>query len=309
MNHPQPGLFVAESSEHIHVEWDLDADVADEVAIGAVAAARRDVTFLGGPNVVWGIAPDLWRRWSEGAIPADVISFRGVPGAGQDVVPVTQSSLWLWCHGGDYAAVWQAVSAAVAALSAVATVVRHVRAYKAPDSRDPTGFIDGTENPRLDEALTVALVPQGSPGASGSPILVQKWVHDLAAFEGLSIAAQQEVIGRTKPDSIQLSPRVMPPTSHVSRNTITDESGDERHIYRLNTPFADVHEVGTVFIGACADPSVTDTMLNRMFGAAPDGLRDALTEFSAPVSGSYYFAPAMEDLTAVFGSLADGDGD
>ncbi len=198
MNHPQPGLFVAESSEHIHVEWDLDADVADEVAIGAVAAARRDVTFLGGPNVVWGIAPDLWRRWSEGAIPADVTSFRGVPGAGQDVVPVTQSSLWLWCHAGDYAAVWQAVSAAVAALSAVATVVRHVRAYKAPDSRDPTGFIDGTENPRLDEALTVALVPQGSPGASGSPILVQKWVHDLAAFEGLSIAAQQEVIGAVR---------------------------------------------------------------------------------------------------------------
>ncbi len=308
MSNPQPGIFAVETAEHIHIEWDLNPGVADKEVISAVATARRDVTFLGGPNVVWGIAPDLWRKWSGGAIPDAVLPFEGVPGVGQDLVPVTQSSLWLWCHGNAYSAVWQAASSAVAALSPVASVVRHVRAYKAPDSRDPTGFIDGTENPRLDEALAVALVPEGSPGASGSPILVQKWVHDLAAFEDLPITAQEGVIGRTKPDSIQLPPPVMPPTSHVSRNTVTDASGDEQHIYRLNTPYADVDEVGTVFIGASADPGVTETMLSRMFGAAPDGLHDALTDFSAPVSGSAYFAPAMEDLTAVFGSLSEDDG-
>ena len=309
MSHPQPGLFIEETAQHLHVEWSFKRDVDAPAMVAAITAARRGATFLGGPNVVWGLDPGLWRRLSDGAIPDEVVAFQGVPGVSRTVVPVTQSSLWLWCHGNEYTAVWRAVAAAVAALAPVAVVDRHVRAYKGPDSRDPTGFIDGTENPLVDEALEVALVQAGKPGANGSPILVQKWVHDLAAFEALPLSSQQDVIGRTKADSIQLPPAVMPATSHVSRNTITDAQGDERHIYRRNTPYADVDEIGTIFIGACGDPSVTDTMLNRMFGAAPDGLSDELTSFSAPVSGSYYFAPAMEDLTAVFGPLAADDDD
>ncbi len=34
-------------------------------------------------------------------------------------------------------------------------------------------------------------------------------------------------------------------------------------------------------------------MLSRMFGTAGDGLHDSLTDFSRPVSGAYYFGPAL----------------
>ncbi len=50
-----------------------------------------------------------------------------------------------------------------------------------------TGFIDGTENPSLSEAPEVALVPDESPGAGGSVVLVQQWMHDAAAFEALPV--------------------------------------------------------------------------------------------------------------------------
>ena len=39
-----------------------------------------------------------------------------------------------------------------------------------------------------------------------------------------------------------------------------------------------------------------------MFGVSGDGLKDRLTEFSAPVTGSYWYAPSEEVLAGVLGS-------
>ncbi|NQU37023.1 MAG: Dyp-type peroxidase, partial [Actinobacteria bacterium] len=93
------------------------------------------------------------------------------------------------------------------------------------------------------------------------------------------------------------------------RNTVVDAAGEERHIYRRNTPFSDANETGTQFIGLTNDPPLMDLMLDRMFGTTGDGLIDNLTKFSTPVTGSYYFVPSMQALTAVFGPLADPDDD
>ena len=307
MSLPQSSLFVEQTAVHLHVEFSLAPGIDDPSLVRALSAAREAATWLGGPNVVWGFAPSLWRRLSDGRLPEDVCDFVGVGPGNAAGVPVTQSDIWLWVHGNEYPAVWRTGYDVVAELTDVAAVDGSIRGYKAPDSRDPTGFIDGTENPVIDEAMAVALIPDGQPGAGGSPVLVQKWVHDLAAFEALPVAAQQDVIGRTKPDSVQLPDDVMPVTSHVSRNTITDDEGHERHIFRRNTPFADLHEVGTVFIGASREPARIDLMLERMFGVSDDGLHDELTRYSTPVTGSYYFVPAMTELTAVFGSIGDDE--
>ena len=121
--------------------------------------------------------------------------------------------------------------------------------------------------------------------------------------------AQESVIGRTRAESIELPDEIMPETSHVRRNVIVDANGQELHILRRNTPFATTSEMGTFFIGCSADPSRIDTMLARMFGVYGDGLIDDLTRFSKPVTGSYYFVPAMDALTEVFGPLATGDDD
>jgi porphyrinogen peroxidase len=51
---------------------------------------------------------------------------------------------------------------------------------------DLTGFIDGTENPTLIDAPGVALVPEGTLGADGTILLLQKWEHDATAWESLA---------------------------------------------------------------------------------------------------------------------------
>jgi putative iron-dependent peroxidase len=240
-------------------------------------------------------------------MPDDVVDFTGIGAGNAAGAPVTQSDIWFWCHGNSFEAVWHTAAAVRDALAPIAALQRHQRAYKGGDSRDPTGFIDGTENPLIDEAHEVALVPDGAPGAGGSAVFVQRWVHNLAAFQALPLAAQERVFGRTKADSTQLPPESMPPTSHVSRNTVTDATGDELHIYRRNTPFADIDIAGTMFVGATRDPDRLNEMLRRMFNQAGDGLHDALTGFSTPTSGSWYFVPALSGLTTVLGALAADD--
>ncbi|MCB0914565.1 MAG: Dyp-type peroxidase [Actinobacteria bacterium] len=310
MSEPQPALFIEEVAEHLHAEWNLNPQADDAAVVAALGQARRAATSLGGPNVVWGFGPNLWRRLSGGRIPSSVRDFAGVGPNNSAGVPVTQSDVWLWCMGNNYPAIWAAASAAASALAPVADLARHQRAYKAADSRDPTGFIDGTENPKLDEALEIALFGDDLPGAQGSAVFVQRWVHNLKAFNRLPVRAQEDVFGRTKSDSTQLPPDQMPATSHVSRNTLTDADGEELHIYRRNTPFGGIDAAGTVYIAATNDPFRVEEMLRRMFDQVGDGLHDELTRFSTPTSGSWYFVPAMSDLTDVFGGLdADDAGD
>lgn len=304
---PQPGLFIEEVAVHQHAEYDLARGVAAEPATvrAQIALALEAATMVGGPNLVWGFGPRLWSALAPGGVPRGLHDFAGLTGRGAGSghdSPATQSDLWLWCQGSRHEAVWESARRARDALAPVASLMRQQWAYKAADNRDPIGFIDGTENPALPEAATTAVIPGGLPGAGGSCVLVQKWVHDLAAFEALSVLEREEVIGRTRDTSIELPERRMPPTSHVSRNTLEEPGGGELKIYRRNTPFASLGEAGTMFIGTSADPTRIDRMLERMFGLADDGLVDRLIEFSRPVSGSYYFVPSLDDLADRLGS-------
>ena len=51
-------------------------------------------------------------------------------------------------------------------------------------------------------------------------MLVMRWVHDLESFNKLSVKDQQDVIGRTKPDSIELSDKEKPKTAHIARVSV-----------------------------------------------------------------------------------------
>ena len=75
-----------------------------------------------------------------------------------------------------------------------------------------------------------------------------------------------------------------------------EEDGEELEIYRRSTPYGTVGEHGLYFLGFSAELSRFDKMLARMFGMSRDGVRDHLTDFTTPVSGSYYFAPSLEAL-------------
>ncbi len=161
--------------------------------------------------------------------------------------------------------------------------------------RDLTGFIDGTENPAPVEAPEAAIRTE-SPGEGSSVLLFQQWRH-LDTFAELPVAEQERVIGRTKADSVELGEDVMPPDSHVSR-TVIEEEGEELAIYRRNTSYGGPSDHGTVFVGFCARRHPLERMLRRMAGAE-DGVRDALTRYTVPLTGAYYVVPALDALADV----------
>lgn len=307
MPEPQPGLFAQGLSHHMHVEFAVNPAANIDALRDAITNARRVATDLVGPNVTWGFSPTLWSALSPGTLPETVKPLVEVRGKTGLVAPSTQWDIWAWCSGASAESVGATAATIVDALANVADLQLQLPAYTAPDSRDPTGFVDGTENPLPDEAYEVAVFPADSVGAGGSAVLVQKWVHNLTAFEALPLDEQEGVIGRTKQESIELPDGEIPMTSHVKRNTVLDAEGEERHIYRRNTPYNLGDEIGTQFIGATNDPDLMIEMLERMFGATEDGLIDMLATFSTVVNGSMYFVPAMSALTAAFAPLADDD--
>src|SRR5207237_8396498 len=111
----------------------------------------------------------------------------------------------------------------------------------------------------------VTLMADGCPGAGGSVVLVQKWIHDATAFDALAIEEQEKVIGRTKQTSTELAEEERGPQSHVSR-TVIEENGVEQKIFRRNTPFGTATEHETMFIGFSSEQQRLARRLGRKAG-------------------------------------------
>lgn len=170
------------------------------------------------------------------------------------------------------------------------------------DGRDITGFIDGTENPQFpDDRAEVALLGEDAGVfADGSFIFAQRYCHDLEKWKKLKVDAQQQVIGRTKLESIELDEDVQPENSHVSRTVVEDDAGNEMEILRHSLPYGDGKgDQGLFFIAYTKDLSIIDAMLERMFGTSGDGIHDRLLHFVTALDGAYYFAPSEELLEVV----------
>jgi putative iron-dependent peroxidase len=331
MSRPQPGVFAQGTRFHHHLEFDARPRIGPRAYRTALAVLRAPAVTAGGANLVVGFGPSLWRRLARDPAedvaavlaahrPARAIAGRsraiagrsraiagrsragtGVPGTS---VPATQHDLWVWIHGSGPDVVLDVARATADAFAPVASLATDQPGFVYGASRDLTGFIDGTENPTVEEAPDVALIADGQPGAGGSFAITQRWVHDLAAFHTLSLRDQEGVFGRTKADSIELAPEEKPPTAHIARVVVEGEDGEELQIYRRSVPYGNVTEHGLYFVAFSADPARFDRMLARMFGRSGDGLHDRLTEFSRPVTFSRYFVPSAESFSAV----VDGEG-
>jgi porphyrinogen peroxidase len=299
---PQPGIFAQGTRSHYHLEFDARPDVSAIDIADAVGRLREPAVTSGGTNLVIGFGPDLWHRIAPNAAPTSLAPFAGIQSP-HGTVPSTPHDVWVWLHGTGPDVLLDNARATTAALRQCATLAAEQACFVYLDSRDLTGFVDGTENPHVEEAPEVAIVPPGEPGEGGACVITMRWVHDLAAFHALPVAEQEAVIGRTKPDSIELDDTTKPPTAHIARVVVETpgKSGEpeELEIYRRSTPYGTVREHGLYFIAFSADPTRFDTMLARMYGTSGDTLHDRLTEFTHPVSCAYYFAPPLEALAAL----------
>jgi putative iron-dependent peroxidase len=159
--------------------------------------------------------------------------------------------------------------------------------------RDLTGFIDGTENPSALEALDVI-----APFGRGSVVLVQTWIHDARALSAMSVQEQEQMMGRSKADSVEIDEVAMPADAHVARTKVLDAQGAELRILRRNTATGTPGRHGTHFVGFAADRVRLQRMLEQMAGRT-DGIRDALTRVAMPLDGAYFYVPSVEELQAL----------
>jgi porphyrinogen peroxidase len=297
---PQFGIFAQGTHAHHFLEFDLRPGVDAAEAVAAFRRLRTPDVSAGGVNLVAGFGAQLWRSVAPSATPVDLSPFETITGRDGHLAPAVQHDAWLWLSGAEPDVTWQAARAAVLAVREAAHLAAEQPAFTYRGGRDITGFIDGTANPPVRLAADVALVPPGHAGQGGSHVLTMRWVHDLVAFDQLSVNDQQRVIGRTKADSIELLDAEKPPTAHIARVEMTVD-GEELEIFRRSVPYGTAEEHGLYFLAFSAERSRYDQMLARMFGNAPDGLRDRLTDYSKPVSCAYYFAPSLNALAEAAG--------
>jgi porphyrinogen peroxidase len=287
VSEPQTGIFALGTASHAYLEFEAhDAESADRI-VRTVAGLREPRTTMGGINLVAGFRPEIWRR----AAPDDAPDVQGVDrdivGTDGYTMPATQHDALLWLSGSAYDVVFDAARSAIAALEPIATIAEETSSWPYHHDLDLTGFIDGTENPTLLDAPEEVLIPDGSPGAGGTILLLQKWMHDAAAWESLPIDKQELVIGRRKADSEELDPK--PDDSHVAS---TDQARFGS-IFRRNMPFGTVNDHGTMFVGFSQDQHRFVAMLESMAGITT-GTPDALTAFTRPITGAYYVVPSSD---------------
>jgi len=290
MSTPQSGIFALGTASHAYLELDARQGGTTRELVRAVASLREPRTTMGGVNLVAGFRPELWRELLPDDAPSSVAGFNDdLAGADGYTMPATQHDAVLWLSGSAYDVVFDTARQAIAGLEAVASLAEEASSWPYRHDRDLTGFIDGSENPNLIDAAELATIPEGKRGAGGSILLLQKWSHDATAWESLPVARQEQVIGRTKDDSVELDDK--PADSHVAR-TDQDQFGK---IFRRNMPYGTVADHGTMFVGFSADQRPLATMLESMAGLA-DGVRDALTRYTQPLTGAYYFVPSIQSL-------------
>jgi porphyrinogen peroxidase len=290
---PQGGVFALGTASHAYLEFDVHADVPARDLAASVSSLREPRTTMGGVNLVVGFRPELWQQVMPTDAPPGLAGFNeNLVGSEGFVMPATQHDAVLWLSGSTYDVVFDVGRGAIGALAGLASIVAETSSWPYRHDLDLTGFIDGTENPTLLEAPTVSLVPEGEPGSGGTVLLLQKWAHDAIAWESLPVEEQERVMGRRKVDSEELADK--PPDSHVA-STDQDELG---HIFRRNMAYGTITDHGTMFVGFCNSRTPLQAMLERMAGRT-NGVRDALTRFTRPLSGAYYFVPSADALIAV----------
>jgi putative iron-dependent peroxidase len=280
-----------------------DEDLAQvRDALGAVGDLVKNVGFRdlnGRLSCVVGIGSALWDRLSPGRRPVDLHAFPPIRGPVHEA-PSTPGDLLFHLRAEREDMTFELERQLLDVLGDAAEVADETTGFRYFDARDLLGFVDGTANPTGAELPDAALIgADADPDfAGGSYVVVQKYLHDMAAWAALSTEEQEAIMGRTKADNIEIDDDDKPRKSHKSLATIEDGEGGELAILRDNMPFGrpGAGEFGTYFIGYSARLWVTEQMLGRMFVGAPPGSYDRLLDFSTAVTGTTFFVPTAAML-------------
>jgi porphyrinogen peroxidase len=280
---------------------DAGGEQAVHDALGDISGLVRAIGFRDPSkqlSVVTSIGADAFDRLFTGPRPAELHPFVALDGP-RHHAPSTPGDLLFHIRGEFLDVCFELARKLVAAMGGALTIVDEVHGFKFFDNRDLMGFVDGTENPDGPIATSATQIGAEDPDfAGGCYVHVQRYLHDLAAWDALSTEEQERVIGRTKLDDVELGDDVKPANSHLALNVITDADGNELKIVRHNMPFGEVGtaEYGTYFIGYSRAVAVTERMLRNMFIGDPPGNTDRILDFSTAVTGTLFFTPSADFL-------------
>ncbi|KSV66778.1 hypothetical protein N182_34740 [Sinorhizobium sp. GL2] len=261
------------------------------------AVGFRDLE--GGLSCVLGIGSDAWDRLFGVPRPKDLHPFREIRGC--HLAVSTPGDLLFHIRSTRMDLCFELATQIMSRLNGFSTTEDEVHGFSYFDDRDLIGFVDGTENP-VDAAAVAATIigAEDLDFAGGSYVIVQKYLHDLDAWNRVPVADQERIIGREKLSDIELDDTAKPSCAHNVLTSI-EENGEPLEILRDNMPFGDVGkgEFGTYFIGYARSPRRIEMMLENMFIGRPPGNYDRLLDFSRAVTGALFFVPSASFLDAV----------
>ncbi len=297
----------------------VGGDQAALSKISAVLAGLDDLVktvgfrdLSGRLSCIAGIGRELWDRLHLDGRPAELKPFAPIQGP-VHAAPATPGDLLFHIRAERADLCFELERILLDSLGDSVTVADEVSGFRYFDARDLLGFVDGTANPTgLDLPASALVGGEDAAFAGGSYVVVQKYLHDMAAWAKTPTHLQEEIIGRTKIDNIELDDDAAPRKSHKTLTTITDDGGNELDILRDNMPFGrpGQKEFGTYFIGYSRYLWVIEKMLQRMYVGEPPGAYDRLLDFSTPQTGTTFFAPSRPTLQALLhdaqGTPADG---
>jgi putative iron-dependent peroxidase len=259
-------------------------------------------------SCVMGFGSEAWDRLFAPPRPAELHPFREIR-AGERHAVSTPGDLVFHIRARRMDLCFELATQIMARIGKAVSPVDEVQGFRYFDDRDLMGFVDGTENPRGAAVAAAVLIGDEDPGfVGGSYVIVQKYLHNLDAWNALSTEAQERVIGRTKLSDIELDDSVKPTSAHSALTTIV-ENGKEIKILRDNMPFGrpSQGEFGTYFIGYSRSPRTIEQMLQNMFVGRPPGNYDRILDFSRAVTGNLFFVPSATFLETVAEAQANED--
>jgi porphyrinogen peroxidase len=276
-----------------------ECEAAVRALCGDLGPLLRGVGFRdlqGQLSCVMALGSDAWDRLFGPPRPKELHPFREIRGRHHAVA--TPGDVLFHIRAARMDLCFELATQIMARLGDAVTAVDEVHGFKYFDDRDLLGFVDGTENPVDQAAVEATLIgEEDAEFAGGSYVIVQKYLHDLAAWNALPTEEQERIVGRTKLSDIELDDAVKPSFAHNVLTSIT-EDGEELEILRDNMPFGDVGkgEFGTYFIGYARSPHRIERMLENMFVGQPPGNYDRLLDFSRAVTGTLFFVPSATFL-------------
>ncbi len=244
-----------------------------------------------------GIGSSAWDRLRWPKRPAQLRSFAEICGPVHTAVS-TPGDLLFHIRAERADMCFELERLVLEALGDAVTVTDEVQGFRYFEARDLLGFVDGTENPTGNALPLSSLIQSDDPDfEGGSYVVVQKYLHKLAAWNALQTSLQESIIGRTKLDNVELDDSGKR-RSHKTLTTIVDADGNEHDILRDNMPFGrpGQSEFGTYFIGYARNLWVIEKMLANMFIGVPEGQYDRILDFSTPITGTTFFVPSSSVL-------------